>query len=339
MYKINEPESTKAAVRKLWKQCFNDTPEFIDLYFRTRYRDELNETIVCNDRVVSALQIIPYEMTSWGTRFPMAYLSGVCTHPDVRKQGLMRRLLEQTHRRLYADGYRVSTLIPAEPWLFGCYATSGYTPVFTYTWSQHAITPVESRLSVNEYRENHQGVYAYFCRKTAERPCGVLHSEADFRIVTEDLYLSEGYLLVARRDEKVVGLAFCVPDADVCRVNECLADSPAIGQALLNKACERCFTEQAEWIHPTRPGEEAHPLGMLRIIRAEEVLSLYAASHPDFTACWHVTDTAIEVNNGTFRLERGTCHRTSDEGTIMPVETLARHLWKEDNPYMSLMLN
>ena len=236
MYKINEPESTKAAVRRLWEQCFNDTPEFIDLYFRTRYRDELNETIVCNDRAVSALQIIPYEMTS-------------C--------------------RLYADGYRVSTLIPAEPWLFGCYATSGYAPVFTYAWSQHAITPVESRLSVNEYRENHQGVYAYFCRKTAERPCGVLHSEADFRIVTEDLYLSEGYLLVARRDEKVVGLAFCVPNADMCRVNECLADSPAIGQALLNKACERCFTEQVEWIHPARPGEEAHPLGMLRIIRAE----------------------------------------------------------------------
>ena len=198
----------KSSVRHLWELCFRDTPEFIDLYFRLRYRDALNEAILRDGQVVSALQLIPYELLTWGVRLPLAYLSGVCTHPQARRQGLMRRLLRQTHRRLYAEGCPVSSLIPAEPWLFDCYATSGYAPLFVYDWRRLSIAPGDDTVTVSEYREDSRDVYAYFSRKMAERPCCVLHSEEDFGVVLADLYLSEGSLWVARRDGTVTGLAF-----------------------------------------------------------------------------------------------------------------------------------
>ena len=65
-------QEMKAEVRRLWERCFQDTPEFMDLYFHLRYRDELNESIVRDGHLVSALQIIPYELTGWQTRVPMA---------------------------------------------------------------------------------------------------------------------------------------------------------------------------------------------------------------------------------------------------------------------------
>lgn len=330
----------KSSVRHLWELCFRDTPEFIDLYFRLRYRDALNEAILRDGQVVSALQLIPYELQTWGARFPLAYLSGVCTHPQARRQGLMRRLLKQTHRRLYAEGCPVSSLIPAEPWLFDCYATSGYAPLFVYDWRRLSIAPGDDTVTVSEYREDSRDVYAYFSRKMSERPCCVLHSEEDFDVVLADLYLSEGSLWVARRDGAVTGLAFCVPTPDICRIGECLADTPAVARTLVNRACEHTFMQEAECLHPVAPDEAGRPLGMLRIIRVADVLALHARTHPDVEACWRITDPDIPENNVCIRLSQGTATPAApDEGIPTGIGELAARLWRDERPYMSLMLN
>ena len=333
-------QEMKKEVRRLWELCFQDTPEFMELYFDLRYRDELNESIVRDGQVVSALQIIPYELSSWGERLPMAYLSGVCTHPAARRQGLMRRLLVQTHRRLYREGCPVGTLIPAEPWLFDCYAASGYVPLFDYEWSVYEPGTTDADCVITEYSEAPQGVYAYFSRKMAERPCCVLHSEDDFQVVLADLRLSGGALWVARRGCEVAGLAFCVPDGAVCRVNECLADDPAVCRALMDAACQHAFVPRAEWIHPVVGEGERRPLGMLRIVHAGQALSLYAKNHPDVEACWRIVDPDIPENNVCFRLAQGFCQTTdAAEGTPVHITTLAHKLWASECPYMSLMLN
>lgn len=335
----------KEEVRHLWELCFQDSPEFMDLYFRDRYRDERNEYIVHEGRVVSALQLIPYELTSWQGRFPMAYLSGVCTHPDARHQGFMRRLLMQTHRRLYQDGCPLASLIPAEPWLFDCYAASGYVPLFTYGWERLVEASVQGNFEVCDYRDAPSGVYEYFNREMAGRACCVQHDRADFQVIMADLALSGGHLWVARREGVVAGIAFSVPDLVGCRFNECLADSPEVRQALVNTACERGFAKHVDWLHPVSSGREGHRLGMLRIVHAERILEHYARTHPEADACWHVIDPDISENNACFRLEHGTCtkHPVHDSapGKVASVSIgdLALYLWKEECPYMSLMLN
>ena len=44
--------------------------------------------------------------------------------------GAMRELLSQAFTRMLHNDMSISTLIPAEPWLFGYYAGMGYVPVF-----------------------------------------------------------------------------------------------------------------------------------------------------------------------------------------------------------------
>ena len=37
--------SMREQVKQLWKLCFQDTDDFVDLYFRMRYTDEINSAI------------------------------------------------------------------------------------------------------------------------------------------------------------------------------------------------------------------------------------------------------------------------------------------------------
>lgn len=124
--------SVKEQVRQLWETCFNDDEAFVDLYFRLRYTDQINKAIIEDGKVISALQMISYPMTFCGRTVAASYISGACTHPDYRVRGAMRRLLEETHRSMFDEGIMFSTLIPAEDWLKGYYARSGYATCFRY---------------------------------------------------------------------------------------------------------------------------------------------------------------------------------------------------------------
>ena len=77
--------TTKDEVKTLWKLCFNDSDEFTDLYFKMRYKDEVNRVIREDGKIISALQMIPYPMTFCGEVISTSYISGACTHPDYRK--------------------------------------------------------------------------------------------------------------------------------------------------------------------------------------------------------------------------------------------------------------
>lgn len=123
----------KEQVKALWKICFDDSEEFVEMYFRLRYKTEVNVAIQSGDEVISALQMLPYPMTFGGETVQTSYISGACTHPDFRSKGVMRELLSQSFARMLRNGVHFSTLIPAEPWLFDYYARMGYASVFKYS--------------------------------------------------------------------------------------------------------------------------------------------------------------------------------------------------------------
>ena len=90
----------KEQVKALWKICFDDSEEFVEMYFRLRYKTEVNVAIQSGDEVISALQMLPYPMTFGGETVQTSYISGACTHPDFRSKGVMRELLSQSFARM-----------------------------------------------------------------------------------------------------------------------------------------------------------------------------------------------------------------------------------------------
>ena len=64
---ILTPQEIKQQTRALWKECFHDSEEFMDIYFEEKYTDQQNITVREDGKVIGAMQVIPYPMTFAGT--------------------------------------------------------------------------------------------------------------------------------------------------------------------------------------------------------------------------------------------------------------------------------
>lgn len=125
-----EISEKKARIRELWQLCFHDDEQFVDLLFGHLYRDENALCFEERGVLTSALQMLPYRMTYGESVLEVSYISGAATRPEYRNRGLMGRLLRESFETMRSRAIPLSALIPAEPWLYGYYATKGYAPVF-----------------------------------------------------------------------------------------------------------------------------------------------------------------------------------------------------------------
>ena len=285
--------TTKDEVKTLWKLCFNDSDEFTDLYFKMRYKDEVNRVIREDGKIISALQMIPYPMTFCDEVISTSYISGACTHPDYRKHGAMKRLLKETHRCMYEDGVLLASLIPAEEWLFGYYARSGYAPVFGYAVEQvrvDRLCPAPGcRIEVCEF----PGVehYHYFDSRMHGRRSCIQHPKEDFLVIMADLRLGNGKLLVAWEADKIVGMAFTVMGDDTLYIKELLADTDAVQDTLLYEAAYIYKVQRMDYFIPS--SADTLFLGMARVIRAEELLKVFAHKYPASELYIHIDYIAL----------------------------------------------
>lgn len=333
-------------IKELWKRCFHDSEEFTELYFRLRYNEDVNIALLNGKEVIAALQMLPYPMTFGGTEIPTAYISGACTHPDFRNRGAMRELLTEAFARMLRGGKALSTLIPAEPWLFDYYARSGYAPVFRYTEKRFsaAETPAADTAFTLEVSDAYsEKSYYYLNRKLRERPCRLQHTPADFRVVMADLRLSRGFIGTLNREGGITALAVAYPlEEGGWRIGEIVSDTPEAETLLLELICRRLRVSFLQVLTPPLPGN-SRPLGMARIIHAETMLGLYAAAHPEVKLSLHITDEQVSANNGYHYLNNGT-YMKSDKPLpgshlALTIGELTEKILAESGAYMSLMLN
>lgn len=255
----------KQQIVNLWRTCFGDSEAFISLYFDRVYKDENAMTIEKDGKIVSALQIVPYTMTYLGTEISVAYISGVCTAPEERGQGLMRQLLQETFEEMERREVAISALIPADPWLFDYYREQGYTEAFDYSVETYIRpnTPVQlPKITVIQPEvPTTDELFAYFNRKLRERPSCILHSQDDFITILRDLQLDNGGMYTALdENEKVVGMAFALPlEAGTAPsdkklfIKELLYDSEEIKELILQELTLQNNISQADGQYPSHP--------------------------------------------------------------------------------------
>ena len=335
----------KEQVKALWKLCFEDSEEFVEMYFKLRYKNEVNVAIQSGDEVISALQMLPYPMTFCGEMVQTSYISGACTHPDFRSKGVMRELLSQSFARMLRNGIQFSTLIPAEPWLFDYYKCMGYATVFQYSVKEMTLPEFipSKEIAVNVVSKPQDEVYSYLNKKLSERPCCIQHSAEDFQVIMADLPISGGNLFVAKQANEIWGIAIIYKRENCIIINELLAEDKDTEYSLLFAI--KHYTGCNHIIQLLPPDKELpqHSLGMARIINAKEVLQIYASAFPEDDMQLEVSDKQLSVNNGYYYLSDGKCRYSAERlpgaHIQMNISELTEKILKKLNPYMSLMLN
>ncbi|MCC8146985.1 MAG: GNAT family N-acetyltransferase, partial [Bacteroidales bacterium] len=136
----------KEEVKALWKICFPEDPDaFIQFYFDKIYTNENTLLLLEGGKVVSSLQMLPYQIKFNSSIEFAGYISGAMTHPDFQKRGFMSQLLISSFEKMKENNYKYSFLIPQEDWLFGFYGQYGYKEAFpvyqakTFDHSQSSI--------------------------------------------------------------------------------------------------------------------------------------------------------------------------------------------------------
>ena len=266
-------DNNKSQLIDLWRTSFNDSEEFIKLFFDRVYKKENALFIEKNGKIVSALQMLPYVMTYYGKEISVNYIYGACTLPSERGQGLMRQLIQKAFEVMESRKVALTVIIPADPWLFDYYRDLGYTEAFDYSEETY-IRPSEIALE--------QGVLVVppeVPSKQRERICYVLHGYDDFVTILRELQMSGGQMLTALNiQEEPIGMIFFYPVGDYIYVKELMYDNDNIKTLLLQEATTQSKVEKAVCRTPFT-GPRTFPLGMARVLDRDRLIHHWAFTH------------------------------------------------------------
>ena len=181
------------ALRGLWKEAFGDSDEFLDLFWRTAFSTDRSECVTVDGEVAAALYWFDCECR--GER--VAYIYAVATAKKYRGRGICRRLMEDTHAKLKAQGYVGALLVPGSEWLFDFYAKLGYKNCGSIGEINCRAAEKETeirRIDIEEYAKLRRGFLPHG---------GVVQEGENLAFLKEqtELYAGDSFLLAARRAE------------------------------------------------------------------------------------------------------------------------------------------
>ena len=353
----------KNQTKALWDKCFSEEDKrFVDFYFEKRYNEQDNIHIEKDGKVVSAMQLISYPFSYYGKTIGCSYLSGCCTDPDYRSQGLMNDLIIKALNQAKNNGACFAALIPATESLFNYYEGTNFIPIFDYSkirikrqQTDNGQQSVTISVFDNESEpEAFYQVYDYFNTKMRNRNCCIQHDEYDFGVILKDLELFDNHLLVAKYGEDICGLAFCYLRNGEIFIKDVFAESAAIFGDLITAAANVFDNENVNIIISPVPGQKTHKLGMARIIDAETMLRIYAMTHPKMKVEISIVDPILTHNNGTYYINNGVLDKKNSIGTnVVDIEQLTQalfgynienlpeklHVFNKQAAFMSLMLD
>lgn len=245
-----QPQET-AQVAALWRQCFDDTDQFVQWYFRRYYRAEHTLGIFQDGQLQASAQMIPYDIKLRGAVLSCAYIVGVDTAPAARNKGYARRLLracleEQRHRQ-----QAVSLLMPFEGQFYYRYGWP-----FCYFHQQLEMTPQELRCAAKEWGHIRQvdlleaqpilaPIYEQFCQPYDGAVC---RTEAGWRLLLEDAVLEHSQCFLLEQDGQAVGYCLWTPLKGKILIREMAWCSAAAKAGLLEFLRQAVPEEQRLWL-------------------------------------------------------------------------------------------
>lgn len=298
-------------IKKIWRECFNDSQSYVDMYFSRVYRDEDAMTLAKEGQIVSSLLLQQYPLLFHDKELSMGYIAGAATRRNHRGRGYMAELMHNAIKCSVERGDMMCSLIPAHDWLYFYYVKFGFSTVFyvdpqRFT-SLHSFPTEGEYFPVDDFYSS--DVYDAFHSMETQRKCSVIHSKRDFLNILDDLKIDGGqFVVMADQSRRIVSMLWASEIDDVVVVRELMGyDSNARKAAL----------RQLRKLNPEKPMKVlAPPLdehrklydrGMARIVNVKLCLDAIAQGHPDYKAKIRVYDNMLDDNNHIYIIENGEC--------------------------------
>ncbi len=348
----------KDIVLSLWRECFNDSDQFIDMFFSQVYRDDDALLLEKNGRAVSSMLLQRYSMNFHGVTLPVSYICGAATAAYARAHGYMAELLDVGLNESYRRGDVFSSLIPASGWLFKYYEKAGFSPVF-YNCVVH-FTSAHPFHHVGDYRPytdiGSDEAYGFFDMMMRMRPCCIQHTREQYHQIIMDNSLDGGNVIaISDADGRIVAMAFAVPDDGEVKVKEVLASDNDARNGVLALVKDTFGGMSMTVLEYFSPGIERTVRGMARVVNVHRALSVLASAHDNLKLAVKVRDRLIEDNCHIYLVGAGKCvvndsYNPDSLDYDIDVEVLTSMLFGNEvterllnfpavRPYISLMLD
>ena len=307
--KIEEHHNTK----KLWELVFKeDTNSFLNYY----YQEKANEneiyiaeqgTVIQENTIQGMLHLNPYEIVMGRKQFIGHYIVAVATHPNFRKQGVMRSLLSRSTRDMYERGEAFTFLMPAKEAI--------YLPFdfrFVYTQRQGIIQgrqDVAMNVSIREATNKDCQMLAEFANDSLQgKDIYVKRSDAYYQCLIQEMKSENGGIIIIEENNQAEN-NLCIGFFLYAKMEEYLIREPLVRKGkekYLEEAIYLLTNEQEQKVRCIGyEGEmfavEEKPMIMFRILRPELVLEEMKAKK-DMELSIAIKDPMIEENNKTWKI-------------------------------------
>ena len=133
-------------LKKLWKTCFDEKQEALDLFFEKAMEFTDVYCAILDEKIVSALYLIKSTLNGKNAH----YIFAVATLPDYRKRGIMGELMEYALEDSKRCGDAYSLLFPANEKLYDFYEKFGYTSNCTASIAEINRMDIKGKNSFDE---------------------------------------------------------------------------------------------------------------------------------------------------------------------------------------------
>lgn len=117
-------------LKQLFISVFNESEKAASLFFYYNFIPQNVYVAKCNNKIISALFMIPSKLVTPVGVEKLNYLYGACTATEYRNKGVMSRLIKYAIAQQHKVGTSYTALLPASDSLYNYYAKLGFKPVF-----------------------------------------------------------------------------------------------------------------------------------------------------------------------------------------------------------------
>ena len=188
-FRLSQP-SDVTALQALWRDSFQESQDYLDLFFRTAYAPQRCMVLELESGIAGAAYWLDCSLDGK----PLAYLYAVAISENHRNRGLGKHLMDAIHSHLESIGYAGALLVPGSEDARRFYLRRGYRNSCHQNWTPvEAASPVPIQLvDADAYADLRQ---EYLGSR------GVWQSVKDLALLGKDavFFTGEGFLGAALR--------------------------------------------------------------------------------------------------------------------------------------------